>query len=180
MRILLHTCCGPCSTYVAQELREKGHDVIGYFNNPNVHPYSEYLKRLENAQKWAESVQVPLIVESGYDVAAWLKNVGDTAHNRCEGCYKTRLIPTAAKAKAEGFDAFTTTLLISPYQQHDVIRQVGEEVSKASSIPFLYQDFRPHFRETYGLSRQYELYRQNYCGCVLSEYERAQEKKKKS
>jgi len=180
MRILLHTCCGPCSTFVAQELRTLGHEVTGYFINSNIHPYDEYLRRLEHAQKWAQAAGVPLLVEKSYDVPAWINEVSKNAANRCEGCYRVRLLPTALKAHDESFDAFSTTLLISPYQQHDVIRQVGEQVSKVAGVPFIYDDFRPGFKETYELSRQFELYRQNYCGCVISQYERMQAKKQKS
>ncbi|MDP3488487.1 MAG: epoxyqueuosine reductase QueH [Bacillota bacterium] len=180
MRILLHTCCGPCSTYVAKALHESGHDVTGYFYNPNIHPYTEYLKRKENAEKWAQAAGVPLLVDSGYDVAAWMGEVYKDLPNRCEGCYRSRLDPAAKIAKQQSFDAFTTTLLISPYQQHEKIRQVGEEVAEAMHIPFFYEDFRPHFNETYGLSREYDLYRQHYCGCVFSEYERAQEREQKA
>lgn len=174
MHILLHTCCGPCSTFVAKSLIEQGRGVTGYFYNPNIQPYSEYIKRMENAQKWALAAGVPLIVEDGYDVASWVGEVSKDLANRCQRCYHLRLLPTAKRARAEGFDAFTTTLLISPYQQHDKIRCVGEQVAEQVQIPFIYEDFRPHFKETYGLSREYDLYRQHYCGCIFSEYEREQ------
>ena len=179
MRILLHTCCGPCSTYVAQALHEKGYEVTGYFYNPNIHPYTEYLKRKEHAEKWAQAAGVPLVVDNGYDIAAWMGEVNKDLSNRCQGCYRSRLEPAAQLAKHQHFDAFTTTLLISPYQQHDKIRKVGEQVADDKQVAFYYEDFRPHFKETYGLSREYDLYRQHYCGCVFSEYERAQEREQK-
>ena len=176
MRILLHTCCGPCSTYVAKSLLERGHEVTGYFYNPNIHPYAEYQKRKENAEKWAKAAGVPLISDTQYDVAAWMGEVNQDLSRRCEGCYRARLVPAAEVAKQHTCDAFTTTLLISPYQQHQVIREVGEQVAQDKHISFYYEDFRQHFKETYGLSREYDLYRQHYCGCVFSEYERAQER----
>ncbi|KAF0197040.1 MAG: hypothetical protein FD169_712 [Bacillota bacterium] len=176
MRILLHTCCGPCSTYVAQALGENGYEVTGYFYNPNIHPYAEYLRRKENAEKWAQAAGVPLVVDKGYDIAAWMGEVNKALPHRCEGCYRSRLGPAAKLAKLQGLEAFTTTLLISPYQQHDKIRHVGEQIAEEMQIPFFYEDFRPHFKATYGLSRKFDLYRQHYCGCVFSEYERAQER----
>lgn len=179
MRILLHTCCGPCSTYVAKRLSDRGHEVVGYFSNPNIHPYSEHQKRLEAALAWARAAEVPLLVEDNYDLSSWVAAVGRDLANRCKVCYDLRLIPAAEKAKSQGFDAFSTTLLISPYQKHEQIKRSGEEAAASTGITFYYEDSRPYFKETYQLSRDYELYRQNYCGCIFSEYERSQQRKKK-
>ena len=172
-QVLLHTCCGPCSTFVAQWFQGEGFTVIGYFYNPNIQPHDEYLLRKRAAEKWAHAAGVELIIDTPYDPASWVVAVGAHMAERCTQCYRLRLIPAATKAQELGCVAFSTTLLISPYQQHDNIRLVGEEVAAQTGVPFFYRDFRPDFRSTYALSRDLELYRQNYCGCILSDLERA-------
>lgn len=172
MRILLHTCCGPCATYVAQHLRDEGHAVTGFFYNPNIHPYEEYLRRLEAARTWAESVGVPLLLDDSYDAPAWIKEVASSLPDRCRACYHLRMVKTAERAKAAGYDAFSTTLLISPYQKHAELVAVAEAVALHVGIPFYYRDFRPHFNATFAPARALGLYRQHNCGCLLSAYER--------
>ncbi|HSL93613.1 MAG TPA: epoxyqueuosine reductase QueH [Bacillota bacterium] len=171
-RLLLHTCCGPCSTFVARWFAQAGYEVIGFFYNPNIHPYEEYQKRKAAAESWAEAVGVTLITSTAYDPENWIVAVGADIAERCTACYRLRLVPAARKARELKCVAFSTTLLISPYQQHDNIRTVGEQVSEESGVPFLYRDFRPDFRQTYQLSRSLDLYRQNYCGCILSDQDR--------
>ena len=172
-RLLLHTCCGPCSTFVARWFAEAGYEVTGFFYNPNIHPYEEYQRRKAAAEAWAEASGVPLITDTDYDPENWIVSVGSDISSRCTACYRLRLIPAARKARELNCVAFSTTLLISPYQQHDNIRLVGEQVALESGVDFLYRDFRPDFRQTYQLSRSLDLYRQNYCGCILSDLERA-------
>ena len=170
--VLLHTCCGPCATYTVKRLREQGLGVTGFWYNPNVHPFREHQRRLEAMQTFAQAANMPLIVAEGYDMIQYFRAVVGHEGERCGHCFRLRLGKTAAVARERGFDAFTTTLLISPYQKHDLLREVGEEVAKEHGVRFHYEDFRDGFRESQRLSRELELYHQGYCGCVYSEWER--------
>ena len=172
--LLLHTCCGPCSTLVARGFVDAGYSVTGLFYNPNIHPYDEYHRRREAAESWANAAGVPLITDTGYEPEGWIVAVGGNVAERCAQCYRLRLNRTARKALELGHNSFSTTLLISPHQQHEVIRRVGDEVAKDTGLSFIYRDFRPDFKKTYQLSRDLGLYRQSYCGCILSDRERAE------
>ncbi len=173
-RILLHNCCGPCSTYTVKKLREGPFEVTGFWYNPNIHPFSEHQRRFENLERFAGLVEMPLIVEDGYEMITYLRAVAghEREGERCLICYRLRLGRTAQVAAREGFDCFSTTLLISPYQQHDMLRSVGEEMSSLHGVPFYYEDFRVGYRESRNISRDLDLYRQQYCGCIFSEWER--------
>lgn len=177
MRVLLHGCCGPCATYAVKALREAGHEPYGYFYNPNIHPYQEYERRLESFNLFAKGVDLPLVSAGEYDMEEWLRNAAYREQVRCRLCYQMRLEQAARIAKRGKFDAFTTTLLISPFQQHEVLRQTGEAIGEKYDIPFLYMDFRPGFKESVELSKAQGLYRQQYCGCIYSELERFKQKK---
>lgn len=172
MKVLLHTCCGPCASYSVEALREAGHEVHGYYYNPNIHPSQEYRRRWESLLQLAETMQLPLLPPGEYDYQEWLRRAAWREHVRCRLCYQMRLEQTARIAKHGQFDAFTTTLLISPFQQHEVIKQTGEAIAAQYDIPFLYMDFRPGFKRSVELSKQMGLYRQQYCGCIYSEAER--------
>lgn len=180
MRILLHTCCGPCSLYPLRTLRAAGHEVTGFFYNPNIHPYQEYARRLSAVQEMADKEDLPMIIRDDYDLEDFLANVAAKPENRCSWCYSSRLQVTASVAAAEGFDAFTASLLYSRYQRHDEIRELGEKAGTCHGITFLYQDFRPGWQEGIRLSKELGLYRQQYCGCVYSEKERYLPKEKRS
>ena len=170
--ILLHVCCGPCATYVAKSLLDKGLRVTAFWYNPNVHPFREHQLRLEAMQTLSQKTNLPLIVAEGYDMLEYFHAVVGHESNRCPDCYRLRLEKTARIAHEKGFDSFTTTLLISPHQEHDLIRSLGEELGKKPSVEFYYEDFRPGFRESHRISRELSLYHQGYCGCVFSEWER--------
>ncbi|MFC1994613.1 epoxyqueuosine reductase QueH [Chloroflexota bacterium] len=170
--LLLHVCCGPCATYVVGRLREQGHKVTACWYNPNIHPCHEHQRRLEAMEALSQAVDLPLIVEPGYDLIAYFRAVVGHEADRCPHCYRLRLEAVATLARDRGFQAFTTTLLISPYQQHDVLRQVGEALAEENGVQFHYEDFRPGFRESHCLAGDLGLYRQPYCGCVYSEWER--------
>lgn len=175
MNILMHICCGPCACYCLKSLREKGHQVTGYWYNHNIHPYQEYRKRLESLMYFANEAQMPLIIDDDYDIEGFIKNMidGDTEMpDRCIPCYDTRLYKTAKRAKDDGFDAFTTTLLYSKYQQHKNIRQIGEKYAAQFNLEFYYEDFRKGWREGIEMSKKLGLYRQQYCGCIFSEMDR--------
>ena len=178
-KVLLHVCCGPCATYPVPFLREKGYRVTGFFGNPNIHPYSEYTNRKEGLQKFAEVADLAVIYEPDYDPASYFQNVSFREGNRCFYCYTMRLEQTARYAKKGKFDYFTSTLLVSKYQKHDMIIEVAETMAAKYQVPFLYFDFREGFRETGIRAKEMELYRQQYCGCLYSEYERYKPKEKK-
>lgn len=172
MKLLLHICCAPCSISIVESLRKDEIDVTGFWYNPNVHPYTEYRNRLETLKQYSQMIQLPVIYNEDYGLRAFTKSVINNLDNRCSTCYLMRLEATAKYAKENGFEAFSTTLLISPYQQHDLIKTVGEKLAKAYDIKFYYQDFRTLFRQGQDKARKKELYMQKYCGCIFSEEER--------
>jgi hypothetical protein len=179
MNILLHICCAPCSIYPVAELKKKGHRIAGYFYNLNIHPYSEYLKRKTEADKYSKEAGLNMITGE-YDVEKYFQYI---AHNeaykdRCMTCWWMRLGRSAKFAKENGFEAFTTTLLGSPYQDHEILRRIGEDVAEKAGIKFYYEDFRPGFKGSLEEARSKGIYCQNYCGCIFSEKERLDRKKK--
>jgi len=171
MKLLLHTCCGPCFLGVWEELgTHSDAETTLYYFNPNIYPEEEYAKRLDNLRKAAGAKKVELIETDWkndcYEAAVSAGNTDLPV--RCLGCYRLRLTETAKYAKKEGFDAFSTTLLVSPYQQHEELKKIGEEVGAAVGIDFYYTDWRPHFREGQNEAKNLELYKQRYCGCKFS------------
>ena len=173
MKILLHTCCAPCSVYCIQRLREMNIEMDVYWYNPNIHPYMEYKARRDTLKEYTKMINVNAIFEEEYGLREFCKNVVNDLENRCINyCYRVRLEKTAKYAKEHGYDAFSTTLLISPYQNHEGLKKVGEEMAQKYNIPFFYEDFRPGFREGQAKAREIGLYMQKYCGCVFSEESR--------
>ena len=172
MRLLLHICCGPCAAYPVKDLREKGIDITGYFFNPNIHPYKEFSRRLDTLKDYAQRKNLPLLIDDRYTLEAFLKNALSAPNGRCRMCYEVRLRKAAEIAKNNNFDAFSTTLLVSPYQKHDIIKEVAEQIAAEEGIPFYYSDFRTGWKEGVAISKEMELYRQPYCGCIFSEKER--------
>ncbi|BBB92861.1 MAG TPA: epoxyqueuosine reductase QueH [Methylomusa anaerophila] len=173
-KMLLHICCGPCAVYPVQHLRENysEYDIIGYFYNPNIHPYKEFAKRLETLKTYAQDTGLELLTDERYALEDYLLRVFNAQQGRCHECYYLRLRQTAQYGKVHGFDCFTTTLLVSPYQQHEMIKEVAEQVSQDEGIAFQYIDFRPGWTEGVKISRDRGMYRQPYCGCIFSEKER--------
>ena len=172
MRLLLHICCANCAINPIRQLQERGEEVVGFFFNPNIHPYQEYRKRLEALKHYSEKTGLNLICRDEYLLEEFLRNVSHCVDDRCRYCYRVRLEATAREAKEKGFDRFSTTLLESAHQQHDVIRETGEQVARDVGIPFYYEDFRPGWRKGVEVSKAMGLYRQQYCGCIYSEKER--------
>lgn len=173
VRLLLHTCCAPCSTWAIELLRRE-HDVTCLFYNPNIEPPEEYDRRLAEAERYCESAGIS-IVEGDYDVAAWRESVlgfedDPEGGQRCDICFRLRLEETARQAKGQGFDAFTTTLTISPHKDADRINEIGQYISKAVGINFLSFNLKKNdgFKKSVEMSRQHGLHRQDYCGCVYS------------
>ena len=181
MKVLLHTCCAPCAIYPVKTLRAEGLDVMGFFYRYNIHPYSECLKRQETLQFYADQIDLRVIFQEGYDLEKFIQNVVYREKDRCNYCYHDRLRSTALLAKRGKFDYFSSTLLYSKYQKHDIIKSMGDSIGKSLGIPFLYEDFRTGWKEGIEASKNLDLYRQQYCGCVYSEKERFyRETKKKS
>jgi len=164
-RVLLHACCGPCAEYPARSLIAEGYELRGYFYNPNIHPVEEHDRRRDNLLKLAETLGFPVDVDPAYDETAWRQM---EAPERCRMCYRVRLDAAAWHAAELGYPRFTTTLLVSPYQDHEALIEIGEAVAREHGVAFLYRDFRPHFREGQKLAREDGLYRQKYCGCIRS------------
>ena len=175
MKLLLHTCCAPCSVYCIDSLRKEGIEPTVYWFNPNIHPYMEYKARRDCLKAYTESIGVKAIFEENYGLREFCKNVVGDLENRCQKyCYRVRLEQTAKYAVENGYDTICTTLLVSPYQKHDILKQQAEKIAKKYGLTFLYRDFRVGFREGQAKARELGLYMQKYCGCVFSEEDRYQ------
>ena len=172
MKLLLHVCCGPCTIYPLKYLRREGFEPTGHFYNPNIHPYKEFSKRLATLEAYAKQSRLPLIVEKKYGLTEFIRNVVFKEKDRCSYCYSSRLEETARLAKERGFEIFSTTLLYSRYQNHQVIQSLGESLAKKYSLGFLYHDFREGWQAGIEASKDQNMYRQPYCGCIYSEQER--------
>lgn len=173
MKLLLHTCCAPCSVYCIDILREEKIEPTVYWFNPNIHPYMEYKARRDCLREYTNKIGIQAIFEENYGLRDFCKNVVNDLKNRCqEYCYPVRLEQTAKYAKENGYDSFSTTLLVSPYQNHEMLIKVAEEMAKKYDVKFLYRDFRVGFRQGQAKARELGLYMQKYCGCVFSEESR--------
>lgn len=196
MRLLLHICCGPCACYPLKKLRADGIEPVGYFFNPNIHPYKEWDRRLASLKDFAEKTGMKLISDEHYMVRDFLRRAllaegtdeetdddGETFDvvlkrrdarraGRCRMCYSWRLGEAARFAASEGFDAFTSTLFYSIYQDHELMRRTAEHLAKSHGVRFYYEDFRAGWQEGKDISLDMGLYRQPYCGCIFSEEER--------
>lgn len=184
--VLAHICCGPCSIMPLKSLLDGKAEVSGFFHNPNIHPLSEFRKRLAAARELARHLSLNVIFDEEYRPSAFLKGLKEHAGpgfpktgKRCEHCYYLRLEATARAASHLGFPVFTSSLLYSRYQDHDAIRSAGIELAGKYGILFLYEDFRPLWQEGIDASKALGLYRQKYCGCIYSKMERYSKKSKK-
>jgi predicted adenine nucleotide alpha hydrolase (AANH) superfamily ATPase len=176
-KLLLHVCCGPCASASIPAFRSDFAEVRGFFFNPNIHPFMEYRRRSTGAQEVAERTSIALMQDPSYDPTEWFARVaagGGSADggSRCARCISLRLERTAAAAAAQGCGAFSTTLSISPWQDHEAIRSGGSEAAQRYGVEFVYEDLRCLYPESRRLSRQWGVYRQKYCGCLVSEWER--------
>ena len=185
MKLLMHTCCAPCSVYCIDTLRKEEIEPTVYWYNPNIHPYMEYKTRRDTLKEYTKSINVKAIFEEDYGLDEFCKNVVNDLENRCVNyCYKVRMEQTVKYAKENGYDAFTATLFVSPYQKHEELKRLCEQLAKKYEIEFVYRDFRVGFREGQAKARELGLYMQKYCGCIFSEEERYQNRilkdKKKS
>ena len=172
MKVLLHVCCANCAIYPIKSMREDGLEVMAFFYRHNIHPYTECLKRQQALEAYAEQIDLKVIYQEGYDLEGFIRNVAFRESERCNYCYHDRLRSTALVAKRGKFDYYSSTLLYSKHQKHELIRSIGESIGKSVGVPFLYHDYREGWKEGIECSKQMELYRQQYCGCVYSEKER--------
>ena len=179
MKLLMHTCCAPCSVYCISELRKEGIEPTLYWYNPNIHPYKEYEARRDCLKVYSEKINIETIFEDEYGLDDFCKNVSNNIDARCVNyCYPVRLRKTFEYAKEHGYTHVTTTLLYSIYQKHDFIKKLMEQYSKEYGVEFLYRDFRYGFWEGHDKAVQEGLYMQKYCGCIYSEEDRYVKKKK--
>ena len=170
--VLIHSCCVHCAAYTVDYWREQGYEVTTLWYNPNIHPYMEHQHRLEALKSLAQEMKLPLIVTEGYDMTTYFRQVAGHESQRCRYCFRLRLSKTAETARQMNFSAFTTTLLISPHQKHDLLREIGDELAKEKGVEFRYADLRKHYSDSRHLTKGLNLYRQQYCGCIYSEWER--------
>lgn len=176
-KLLLHTCCGPCLIYPGEALK-RDYGVKAYYYNPNIHPQAEYEKRLESAKKAALFLDIE-ILEGLYRPGNYFKALSENemaADKRCANCYYLRLNETARAAKELGYESFSTTLLVSPYQDFNLLVATGKRLAKEYGLEFVSTDFRPGFKAGREKSRTMGLYLQSFCGCAFSFVERFGEK----
>ncbi|MDD5107984.1 MAG: epoxyqueuosine reductase QueH [Candidatus Omnitrophica bacterium] len=169
MDILLHICCGPCLIYPFGRLKEEGFNIKGFYYNPNIYPSGEYSKRKGALEVLSRDLEFD--VESPqYDDSEFFQaiNANENTPERCINCWSLRLRRTAKHAKENNLFLFSTTLLVSPYQDHTMLKELGEKIAKETGVDFFYEDFRPGFRQAYKEARQKGLYLQKYCGCNYS------------
>ena len=164
-KTLMHTCCAPCSVSCIELLRSQGIEPVAYWFNPNIHPYQEYKARRDTLMAYAPSIGMELIVQENYGLRDFCRAVCDDIDHRCGKCYEMRLEQTALYAAQHGFDSFTTTLLVSPYQNHELLAETARRMGERYGVTFLY-------RAGQAKARELGFYMQKYCGCVFSEEDR--------
>ena len=181
MRILLHICCGVCAAGVAEKLTGEGHDVVGFFFNPNIHPRDELERREAVMDEACEALDLPAIPAGpAMSTAEFLLHLARFGGRRCRACYELRLRMAAEEAARQGCDAISTTLLISPYQQLDAIAEIGRAVAEKAGVEFVFRDLRGEYPQSCERARELGLYRQNYCGCLFSALERAERRARRA
>ena len=178
VNLLLHICCAPCSIMCVQTLRDEGIEPVGYWDNPNIHPYTEYRQRRNTLMEYAQSIGLTVDFAGEYGLRPFVQEVAQDIDGRCVKCYRWRMGSAARYAAQNGYSHFSSTLLISPYQNHELLKEAGEAAAREYGVEFLYRDFRPYFREGQDKARELGLYMQKYCGCIFSEEERYRKKKK--
>ena len=172
MKTLLHVCCAPCANQCVEVLQGDKIEVTGFWYNPNIHPFTEYRARRNCLREYAESIKLPVIEKNDYALRPFIREVAEDISHRCGKCYEMRLFEAAKTAAEGGFDSFTSSLFISPYQNHELMRETAERAAAEYGVAFLYRDFRPYFKAGQEFAREHGFYIQKYCGCVFSEEER--------
>ena len=158
-------------TVVFEQLQKEGFEVTAFFYNPSIHPWKERERRLAALTEYADSKNIPLEIDDEYPLEKNIRMLLD-AENRCFACFSDRLSATASKATELGIKNFSTTLSVSPYQNQSFILEAGKSAEKNSGVCFIYRDFREFYKESIRISREAEMYRQPYCGCIFSERDR--------
>ncbi|APV44291.1 hypothetical protein Dform_00950 [Dehalogenimonas formicexedens] len=171
-KLLVHCCCVHCSAYTLNYWREQGFGVTAFWYNPNIHPFLEHQRRLEALKSLVAREGISVELEPGYDLDKYFVAAAGKNENRCRECYRLRLGKVASYAAEHGFDAFTSSLLISPQQKHDQIIEIARSVELISGVVFEYADLRKRYSDSRRLTKPLDLYRQQYCGCLYSEWER--------
>ncbi|MEI7474209.1 MAG: epoxyqueuosine reductase QueH [bacterium] len=173
-KILVHSCCAPCSTYPYKKLSDEGFLVKGYFYNPNIFPVEEYNRRLNEFKEYMNKNDIDYYIQDANfleweDLTLSLKNEKEGGE-RCTLCFKIRLELAAIFAKSNGFDAFTTVLTVSPHKNSRIINEIGSEFAKKHDIAFIEENFKKQegFKKSLIISKENNLYRQSYCGCKYS------------
>ncbi len=173
-KLLAHICCAPCATVGLEKLINDNYEITGYFYNPNIHPESEYTKRLDSLKKLAGIQNYKLITESDppdlwFEFIKGLEKEKEGG-KRCEACFRMRLEKTAFYASRHDFEGFTTVLTVSPHKNTAVINRIGKDIAEKYNLFFPEENFKKQdgFKKSMELSKKYGLYRQNYCGCVYS------------
>lgn len=180
-KVFFHACCGPCLSGIVDGLNEfksEEIEVTAFYFNPFIHPYLEYELRKTSFERYCSQKNIDYCVEDAYDING-IYIAENSSDNRCKVCYSARLDKTAKIAKEKGFSAYSTTLLISPYQDHELLIELGEKFAQKNEIDFYYHDFREFFHRSKVSAKTYNLYKQQYCGCIFSEYERYSDEKQK-
>ncbi|SLM28239.1 conserved hypothetical protein [Desulfamplus magnetovallimortis] len=172
MKLLLHICCAPCAVYPMKVLEQEDIDMMGFFYRHNIHPLTECLKREDTLREYSQQKGFRVIYQKAYELERFLQSVAFREQNRCRFCYHDRLYAAAKIAKKGKFDAFSSTLLYSRFQNHDLICETGKAIAKEEGIPFFYRDFRKGWKEGIEESKAMNMYRQQYCGCIYSEKDR--------
>ena len=179
-KLLLHICCGPCATHVIKVLGRE-FSLTGYYYNPNIYPADEYYKRLEAVKITAEKLEIPFI-EGKYEPEVFFNAVKGFEHEpengeRCKICYRLRIAGTAKYASGHSFDRIASTLTLGPQKKASVINPIGREEAKRYGVSFIEGDWKKMdgFKKSCELSREFGIYRQNYCGCMFSMRDRDQE-----
>lgn len=172
----MHICCSNCSIYPLQQFLTDGLEVRGLWFNPNIHPYTEYTSRMESLKKLQKIWSLDVEYIDDYPLDDFLQAVAGKGSGRCEVCYAIRLNKTAEMAREMNIPAFTTSLLASPYQKFDMIKSIGRSAELQYGVQFLAEDLRQGWHRSRALSKEFELYRQKYCGCIYSEMERFRKK----
>ena len=180
--VLVHICCGPCSLYVVDYFKKNGLSFIGYFYNPNIHPYREFRQRIRALEEIQKIKNFEVIWDKKYGLRKFINEtfmLWDKPGKRCERCYFIRLSATVKKALELKASAFTTTMLYSIHQNHQLIKEIAEDLSYRYKIPFFYEDFRIGYKDGQEVAKTLNIYRQGYCGCIFSEEERYYKKRRK-
>ncbi|PID77361.1 MAG: hypothetical protein CSB24_01790 [Deltaproteobacteria bacterium] len=179
MKLLLHSCCAPCTIYPLIKLGEEGYKIEVLFYNPNIHPFTEYRNRLNSLKDFLKDKDIRLHIPEEYELKTFFRKVVNNESKRCLSCYQIRIDFSINYMKNHGFDAFSTTLLYSKYQNHDFIKKYAEMECRKDELDFAYADFRKGWQDGIDESIRLEMYRQKYCGCLYSEQERFDNRWKK-